>query len=63
MSIFIADHMAKIGNIGGLVRPVHIGAACAPADRGPEPDCLTQPNLSEVAYADLRLHHYGRAAC
>ncbi len=60
MSIFIADHMAKIGNIGGLVRPVHIGAALfAPADRGPEPDCLTQPNLSEkVAYADLRLHHY-----
>lgn len=42
------------------MRPVHIGAALVePHLRGPEPDCVHVGHVSrEVAYADLRLHHY-----
>jgi len=60
MSVFIADHTGKIPSIGRCVRPVHIGAAMVdPDQRGPEPDCLTEPNISAtVAFADLRLHNY-----
>lgn len=46
--------------MGGLVRPIHIGAALVdPKERGPEPDCLTEPNLStKTAFSDLRMHYY-----
>lgn len=60
MALFIADHTGLVQSSGGLVRPVHIGAAhLPPVFRGPEPDCNVPGHASlEVAYSDLRLHHY-----